>query len=98
MLDLGFRENLVQILNAAPPERRTLLFSATLPKPIVTLARRYQRDALRIAQSAQDEPHENIEYRAFRIAAHDTNHAVVNVLRYFEERGALGFCSTRETG
>jgi ATP-dependent RNA helicase DeaD len=96
MLDLGFRENLEQILDAAPPDRRTLLFSATIPKPIVTLARRYQRNALRIAQSAQDEPHEDIEYRVFQIAARDTDHAVVNALRYFEERGALVFCSTRE--
>ena len=40
MLDLGFREELEEILDATPKERRTLLFSATLPKPIVALARR----------------------------------------------------------
>ena len=38
MLDLGFREDLEFILETTPPERRTLLFSATLPKAIVTLA------------------------------------------------------------
>ncbi|RYE83117.1 MAG: DEAD/DEAH box helicase, partial [Hyphomicrobiales bacterium] len=48
MLDLGFREDLEFILEATPPERRTLLFSATLPKAITALAKRYQRDALRI--------------------------------------------------
>src|SRR5581483_6436178 len=96
MLDLGFRENLEQILEAAPAERRTLMFSATLPKSILTLARQYQRDAVRIASSGQNEPHEDIDYRVFQIAPRDTNHAVVNVLRYFEERGALVFCSTRE--
>ena len=51
MLDLGFREDLEFILDASPSERRTLLFSATLPREIVRLARRYQRDALRIACS-----------------------------------------------
>ena len=44
MLDLGFREELEALLNATPSERRTLLFSATLPKSILGLARRYQRE------------------------------------------------------
>src|SRR5690606_12708764 len=49
MLDMGFREDLERLLDAAPTERRTLMFSATIPKPIATLAKRYQNDALRIA-------------------------------------------------
>src|SRR3546814_12098068 len=40
MLDLGFRDDLEEILHATPPERRTLLFSATLPTPIITLHRK----------------------------------------------------------
>jgi ATP-dependent RNA helicase DeaD len=96
MLDLGFREDLEFILEATPAERRTLLFSATIPRGIAALARRYQRDALRIVASVENEPHGDIEYRAIRIAPHESEHAVVNVLRYFEARGALVFCSTRE--
>ncbi len=46
MLDLGFREDLEFILEATPAERRTLLFSATMPKIIANLAKRYQRNAL----------------------------------------------------
>ena len=45
MLDLGFREDLETLLEAAPAERRTLLLSATLPPEIRALARQYQRDA-----------------------------------------------------
>jgi ATP-dependent RNA helicase DeaD len=96
MLDLGFRDELELLLNATPPERRTLMFSATLPKPILTLARRYQRNALRLALSSENEPHADIEYRAFSIRARDGEHAVVNSLRYFDANGALVFCSTRE--
>ena len=48
MLDLGFREDLETLLQAAPAERRTLLLSATLPTEIRALARRFQRDALAI--------------------------------------------------
>jgi len=96
MLDLGFREDLEFLLDAAPADRRTLLFSATIPKDIAALARRYQHDALRIAATDRNQPHGDIEYRAVRIAPNDVEHAVVNVLRYFEARGALVFCSTRE--
>jgi ATP-dependent RNA helicase DeaD len=96
MLDLGFREDLEFILDATPAERRTLLFSATIPKDITALAKRYQRDAARIVTSLEDQPHGDIEYRAVQIAPNDVEHAVVNVLRYFEARGALVFCSTRE--
>ena len=52
MLDMGFREELEEILDATPQERRTLLFSATIPRPIVALAKRYQKHALRIENLA----------------------------------------------
>jgi ATP-dependent RNA helicase DeaD len=95
MLDLGFRDDLEFILDATPPERRTLLFSATLARDIVTLARSYQRDALRI-DTQPDVQHADIEYRAFLIAPNEIEHAVVNVLRFFDSRGSIVFCHTRE--
>ena len=96
MLDLGFREDLEFILDATPEERRTLLFSATIPKEIVELARNYQRESLRLATGGEREPHRDIEYRAVRIAPNEREHAVVNLLRFFEAQGAIVFCSTRE--
>lgn len=96
MLDLGFREDLEFILDATPEERRTLLFSATLPKNIVALARRYQRDAHRIDTLVANEPHGDIEYRAIRCAPNEVELATVNILRFYESRGAMVFCHTRE--
>lgn len=96
MLDLGFREDLEFILDAAPDERRTLLFSATFAKEIVGLARRFQKNAVRIDTTVKSQPHGDIEYRAIRVAPNDVEHAVVNLLRYFESPGALVFCATRE--
>jgi ATP-dependent RNA helicase DeaD len=96
MLDLGFREELELILDAAPAERRTLLFSATLPPEIVALARRYQKDAHRITTASDHESHRDIEYRVHAVAPGERDHAVVNVLRHMDARGALVFCSTRE--
>lgn len=97
MLDLGFREDLEFILEATPQERRTLLFSATLPRDIVTMAKRYQRNAWRIAVASGQQGHADIEYRAVRVAPNEIEHAVVNVLRFVESPTALVFCNTRES-
>ena len=96
MLDMGFREDLEEILDATPAERRTLLFSATMPKPIVALARRYQRDALRISTVGEDRGHGDISYQAMTVAPADIENAVVNLLRFHEAETAMLFCATRD--
>ena len=97
MLDLGFREELETILDKTPASRRTLLFSATIAREIAALARRYQRDALRIDTAAGNRvQHADIEYRAVLTARDEEEHSVVNVLRYFESPTAMVFCNTRE--
>ncbi len=96
MLDMGFQEDLTFILNAAPAERRTLMFSATLARDIVQLAKTYQKNAFRIDTVAGNASHADIEYKAIRVAPNEVELAVVNVLRYFEAPGALVFANTRE--
>lgn len=95
MLDLGFREDLEFILQALPETRRTLMFSATVPRSIVTLAQRYQRDALRISPSSEERQHGDIEYRALFCAAADRENAILNTLRYYDAATSIVFCSTR---
>jgi len=97
MLDLGFREELEAILETTPAERRTFLFSATVPHGIAAIARTYQKDALRIAAGDEGAQHGDIEYRGLLIAPHEIERAVVNCLRFFEARSALVFCRTRAT-
>jgi ATP-dependent RNA helicase DeaD len=96
MLDMGFREELEAILAAAPAERRTILFSATLPKPIVELAKTYTRDPARVAATNPREAHEDITWRAHVVAPSEREHAIVNVLRRMEPESALVFRATRE--
>ncbi len=96
MLDMGFREELEEILNATPEGRRTLLFSATMPKPIVSLAKRYQREALRISTVGEDRGHGDISYQVVTVAPPDIENAVVNLLRLHEAETAILFCATRE--
>jgi ATP-dependent RNA helicase DeaD len=95
MLDLGFREDMEFILKTTPDTRRTLLFSATLPRTIISITKQYQRDPFRIEVTGGEGGHADIEYRAIRIAPGDVEHAVVNVLRYFESPSAIVFCNTR---
>ncbi len=97
MLDMGFREELEAILDGTPDTRRTLLFSATMPRPIEALARRYQHEALRIATISEgDRGHGDIAYQAVTVSPPEIENAVVNLLRFHEAETAILFCSTRE--
>ncbi|SFT36367.1 ATP-dependent RNA helicase DeaD [Sedimentitalea nanhaiensis] len=95
MLDLGFQEDLEFILAEAPETRRTLMFSATVPRGIANLAGKYQTDAKRITTAAENRQHSDIEYRALSVAARDTENAIINVLRFYEAPNALVFANTR---
>ncbi|MEH3048250.1 DEAD/DEAH box helicase [Sphingomonas adhaesiva] len=96
MLDMGFRDDLEALLDQTPTERRTLLFSATLPKTIVALAKKYQRDALRISTVSEQRGHGDITYRAITVSPSDIEHAVINLLRFYEAETAILFCATRD--
>lgn len=96
MLDMGFREDIEKLLAAAPETRRTLLFSATIPPGIAQIAKKYQRDAQRIAATSAKDRHVDIEYQAIPIVPRERDLAVVNLLRYHENTGALVFCATRD--
>ena len=95
MLDLGFREDLEFMLGEAPEERRTLLFSATVPPMIATLAQHYQRDAVRVTTLSDKGQHADITYQALRVAQQDAENAIINVLRYHEAENAIVFANTR---
>ncbi|MEO1468147.1 MAG: DEAD/DEAH box helicase [Pseudomonadota bacterium] len=95
MLDLGFREDLEFILGEAPAQRRTLMFSATVPKAIGELARTFQRDALRIQTAGEASQHADIDYHAVTVAPRDREPAIFNLLRFHEARAAIVFCKTR---
>jgi len=96
MLDMGFREDLEQLLESAPAERLTLLFSATIPPAIATLAKKFTKKAVRIAATAEGDRHRDIEYHAIPIVPRQRDLAVVNLLRYHDAPGSLVFCATRD--
>ncbi len=97
MLDLGFRDDLEFILGSTPEERQTMMFSATVPRTIANLAKRFQRDAVRVSTTEEHKQHVDIQYQALAVASHDKENAIINVLRYHEAQSAIVFCGTRAT-
>ena len=95
MLKMGFREELELILNAAPEERRTLMFSATVPKTILGMTKKYQRNAVRVNTAAEAKQHLDITYRALTVASPDKENAIINLLRYYNAKNAIVFGDTR---
>ncbi len=95
MLDLGFREDLEFMLAAAPEDRRTLMFSATVPQAIAGLAAQYQRDAVRVTTLSGTSQHADIAYRVHQVAQQDAENAIINVLRFHDAQNAIVFANTR---
>jgi ATP-dependent RNA helicase DeaD len=96
MLDLGFREDLEFILGESPEDRRTLMFSATVPKPIALLAKQFQKDALRISATNDREQHADIEYHIMPVAPRERENAIINSLLFYDAQNTIIFGSTRE--
>jgi len=99
MLDMGFAEDIEAILGEAPPLRQTVLFSATLPKRIDSIARRHLRDPvrIRIAEEATAEGSDPlVHHRAYLVPRAHKATALGRVLDLEAPTATLVFCRTRE--
>jgi ATP-dependent RNA helicase DeaD len=99
MLDMGFAEDLEAILDETPPQRQTLLFSATMPARIDAIARRHLREPVRIemgrAATAAGEP-PRVRQSAYVVARAHKPAALGRVLDVESPAAAIVFCRTRE--
>ncbi|MGK2954637.1 MAG: DEAD/DEAH box helicase [Solirubrobacterales bacterium] len=98
MLDMGFADELEEIMAAIPEERQTMLFSATIPPRIATMAKRHLNDPVRISIK-RDEVEEG-EAPMVRETAHLVNRqnrpaALGRVLELEQPKSAIVFCKTR---
>ena len=98
MMDMGFKEDLEALLGAAPEERRTLLFSATIPTTIARLAATYQNKAARLDMrpAGGSKGHSDINFVAHVVSMRDRFPTVVNTLLSTQDAKAIIFCRTRE--
>jgi len=99
MLDMGFEPQIARVVERAPVERQTLLFSATYPESIVELGRRYQRDALRLDVKSPaptgDAPAAAVEQRFIGVPSEERGAAFLAWLERERPEAALVFCATR---
>lgn len=84
MLDLGFLPQIQEILEQAPTERRTMMFSATMPPPIERLAKRFMRDPLNVDIRPANQVAEGIEHRLYMVQEDDMKDCVRALLDEIE--------------
>jgi ATP-dependent RNA helicase DeaD len=95
MLDIGFRPDIEKILRQCPESRQTLLFSATLPPPVLRLAQRYMRNPESLDFSAEDVAVETIEQSYFTIDPGQKFDLLLKLLEREQPAQAIIFCRTR---
>lgn len=95
MLDIGFRPDIEKILRQTPPERQTLLFSATLPQPVVRLAERYMRNPEIMDFSDSGIDVDTIEQYYITVDPERKFDALVYLLHQENPNQAIIFCRTK---
>ncbi len=95
MLDMGFLPDVRRILDRLPAKRQTLLFSATLPPPIVELAGVMLREPVRLNVERRSAPAEGIAHAVFPVAQELKSHLLLEILKRPEARSVLCFTRTK---
>jgi len=94
MLDMGFIEEIQNVLSFAPKERQTLLFSATYPEEITQLSASIQKDAINIKTKALEVANKIAE-RFYEVEPKQKLQTLVNIFSSFEPQNAIVFCNTK---
>ena len=94
MLDMGFIQEIQEVLSFAPSERQTLLFSATYPDEIMTLSKSIQKDAITIKTKSL-EIKNKITERFYKVHPSSKVQALVNIFSNFKPKNVIVFCNTK---
>jgi len=97
MLDMGFIDDIEEILSRVPAKRQTLLFSATIPEAIVKLARRHLEEPVRIAVPREEMTVPLINQVYYEIKTRDRVEALSRILDVHDIEKAIVFCRTKRT-
>ncbi len=93
MLDMGFVEDMQQILAATPEDRQTVLFSATFPPDIERLSRDFQRKPVRVTIAAEPESAPDIQQRVYTCTPEEKPEVLLKLLREHCPESAIVFCN-----
>ncbi len=95
MLNMGFREDIETVLEYIPEERQTVLFSATMPKPILEITKKYQKDAVTIKVVKKELTVPNIEQYYYDVKRKDKVEVLSRLLDVYDPKLSLVFCNTK---
>lgn len=96
MLNMGFKDELDAILAMAPENRRSLLFSATLPKEVERIAKSYMKEPEIVTVGERNAGSQNVEHFYYMVREEDRYAALKRIADYNPEIYAIVFCKTRE--
>ncbi len=96
MLNMGFQEELNHILETVPDNRNILLFSATMPKEVATIASRYMHQPREITIGVKNSGAENIKHLYFVVQAKDRYLALKRIVDFHPNLYGIVFCRTRK--
>ncbi len=95
MLDMGFADDIAQVVQACPPARQTLLFSATYPDGVAQLASRFMRDPQTVTL-AERHAASKIRQRFYEVTDSTRLHTVGLLLNHYRPVSTLAFCNTKQ--
>ena len=95
MLDMGFAEDIAQVVERCPKARQTLLFSATYPEGVAKLAARFLRDPHEV-KLAEGHAAGQIRQRFYEVTERERLHATGLLLQHFRPVSTLAFCNTKQ--
>lgn len=95
MLDMGFREDMETILTETPEDRQTVMFSATMPKAIMDIARNCQKDARIIKVVRKELTVSNIEQFYYEVRPKNKTEVLCRLIDIYNPRLSVVFCNTK---
>lgn len=95
MLNMGFRDDIETILKTMPKERQTVLFSATMPKPIIELAKKYQRHPAHVKVTTENLTAASIEQMFFDIGSMSKIQLISTLIAVHDIQLSIIFCNTK---
>ena len=95
MLNMGFREDIESILKEVPEERQTLLFSATMPKAILDITKKYQKDSKLIKVVRKELTVPNIEQYYYEVRPKQKVEVLCRLLDMHSPKLSIVFCNTK---
>ena len=96
MLDMGFREDIETIMKKIPEQRQTIFFSATMPKAILDLTKKYQKDPQFIKLAHKEMTVPNVEQFYLEVRQQAKTEAFARLIDYYDLKLSLVFCNTKK--